>query len=346
MNTLVISLALWGERYRNRFLDWTIKSFLAKNNLPKCIKKVKIVFFIITTQDDKRVIESHPSIILLKNYAEIQYEEINFPTSDVSKYNVLSGCHDYLIDYARSINAWIMITNPDSFYADGSISALIERIISKQTCIMSTAISVNEVSFKKWVDSRFVSEDALSIEIASRDLVRGMLINLHETERTAFYNSLDFTVHPSQIHWRLNETSFFSRIAHRCPIVFKPKGDGFKLTSTYDDSYLKQAHIPISEISYITDSDEFLCAHIVGDDYQKAYTLGRAISMFEFAIWIKRTADFYHRKHLNKLYTFKSEEINPIQLKYKGLKSFIYVYLAKLLSLLPKSVLKTFARYF
>ncbi|MEI6572498.1 MAG: hypothetical protein WCO61_03025 [Alphaproteobacteria bacterium] len=344
MNNLVITLAVWGERYRNRFLNWTVKSLLSNNNIPRSFGVLECTLLIITTSIDREEIDRNRSIKELKKFIKIQYEEIKPEENAFSKYSLLSNCHDFAINFARIRNSWLMITNPDSFYSDGSILELVTRIQLNQTCVMSTAISVDELRFEKWLYENEFKLEKPSLSISSRDLIKAIINSFHTQEQKSFFDSTDFTVHPSQIHWRIDDTAFLSRIAHRCPILIKPSGSRFELRSTYDDSYLEQSGIPLDKIEYITDSDKFLCAHIVGDDYQETYSLGKPVSIIEFAKWLKRSSDVYHRHHLNKEYIFHCSNLTSKVVKRIKFKSHIFILISKIISLLPHKALKMLSK--
>lgn len=308
---LVVGLALWGDAYRERFLRWNARSLLAPGNIPALSKAVDVTLLVVTTPQDWQVVTANPVIEALRRSASVEFAEVPAFAEGADKYKRLSQCHDVALEFARSRDGWLFVTNPDSVYADGALFSAVKHIENRSECVMATAVSVDEKMFIEWYGDKFKEADGLAVSIPPRSLMEGILKTRHYEERARAWDCDDFNVHPSQVHWPVNSVGMVTRTAHMCPLIIKPRQTRFALESTYDDSYLRQAGVLPENLSYFLDSDEFLCAHMVGTDYQPIYTLHRPATIWDYGAWISRMADRYHRQHMRNALLFHAADIDP-----------------------------------
>src|SRR5207248_6642580 len=67
---------LWGERFRNYFLDLCLPTLLAPGNLPSLQTKQRSKFLICTRPEDWSALQTAPVFQLLSEHVEPVYVEI------------------------------------------------------------------------------------------------------------------------------------------------------------------------------------------------------------------------------------------------------------------------------
>jgi hypothetical protein len=119
-------LVVWGERYRRYFTDYCLPSLLAPNNIPSLVNRHDSRFAIATTLQDWAELEKHEVFKSLKTYIEpVLCELPPFGEAD-NKMRVMSSGHRMLSNYAFERRAFGVNVNPDSIYADMTVSNLQE----------------------------------------------------------------------------------------------------------------------------------------------------------------------------------------------------------------------------
>src|SRR5881227_3035589 len=69
-------IVLWGERFRNYFLDLCLPTLLSPGNLPALRTRARSKFLICTRPEDWAVLQNTPVFQLLQQYVEPVYIEI------------------------------------------------------------------------------------------------------------------------------------------------------------------------------------------------------------------------------------------------------------------------------
>src|SRR5436190_10561078 len=69
-------IVLWGERFRNYFLDLSLPTLLSPRNLPSLATRQRSKFLFCTRPDDWAALQAAPIFKLLERYVEPVYIEI------------------------------------------------------------------------------------------------------------------------------------------------------------------------------------------------------------------------------------------------------------------------------
>lgn len=307
---LVICVAFWGPLFRRRFVEWNLPTLLAPGNVPALAQALDVRLLIITSDEDRALVSQSPLLKRMADHVEVVIERVP-EVSGGDKYRVVTGSFEMALRIADAWDARLFITNPDSVYADGALSAFIEPICAGKQFILGTAISVDERSFERWMKSQhFPVGEGVPLLIPPRALVRGIADNLSREESCRVWGAPEMTVDSGQVHWMVADQGFVTYTAQLAPLVSRSKP--IVLESTYDVSMLRQNRVITRDCAFMSDSDAFCCAHIVGDEYQPTYTLHRPGTAWDIARWLRELGDRYHRRNMRRPIFYHSEAIDPL----------------------------------
>jgi hypothetical protein len=119
-------IVLWGERFRNYFLDLCLPTLLAAGNLPALTTQPRSNFLNCTRPDDWEAMTASPIFDVLQQYVDPVFIEIPPCPEGVS------GCVHMGIGYRRACQlayenkAYPFVHTPDSMFSNGMIKRLQE----------------------------------------------------------------------------------------------------------------------------------------------------------------------------------------------------------------------------
>ena len=119
-------LVLWGERFRNYFLDLCLPTLLSPRNLPSLATRPRSKFLFCTPPDDWAAISASPIFQLLARHVEPVYIEIPPCPPGVSGCVHMGIGHRRGCELAYEAKAYPFVLTPDSIFSDGTIARLQE----------------------------------------------------------------------------------------------------------------------------------------------------------------------------------------------------------------------------
>ena len=147
----------WGERYRDYFVDLSLPSLLAPNNLCLLHSVDGHRLLIATTREDWRAIERLPIMARVGEHATPIHIEVSDPPADTpnashTRYAVTiqhqHRCLKKLFEAAYPRRGYGVQLYPDVIYSDGMVASMIKRANAGQHVVIGVAM-------------RQVEEDAL-----------------------------------------------------------------------------------------------------------------------------------------------------------------------------------------
>jgi hypothetical protein len=153
MRPFDLMVPFWGERYRNCFVDLSLPSLLAPNNLALLRATDGHGLLIATTREDWRAIEHLPIMQRVRQHAAPHWIEIENPLAGASDPYAATIKHQHyclkkLFEAAYARRGYGVQLYPDVIYSDGMIASVIKRARAGQHVVIGVAM-------------RQVEEDAL-----------------------------------------------------------------------------------------------------------------------------------------------------------------------------------------
>lgn len=146
-NPFYFIIVLWGQRYRDYFLEFCLPTVLAPGNAPALDTARRSKFLICTRPDDWAAIKAAPIFRELESHLEPVFIEI--PECPPGR----SGCehmnlgHKLACDMAYRDKAFALILTPDCMLSDGSMARVQELARQGARLVLTAALRFGEEPF-------------------------------------------------------------------------------------------------------------------------------------------------------------------------------------------------------
>jgi hypothetical protein len=140
-------IVLWGERYRNYFLEYCLPSLLAPGNIPALDRARGSKFLVCTTPQDWSAIEAAPIVAALKTFIEVVFIEIPPCPPERSGCEHMNTGHKLACDMAFRAQALALILTPDCMISDGSMANVQALAESGARLVLTAALRFGEEPF-------------------------------------------------------------------------------------------------------------------------------------------------------------------------------------------------------
>lgn len=203
------NVVVWGERFRNHFLNWCLPTLLSPNNIPALLNKGN-KFLICTTPEDWEAMEQTAIFDLLKKYVEPVLMEIPLPPPGRSGCQHMGIGHKLATEMTYRDRAYGVMLTPDCMLSDGSLSAIQRHAVEGKQVVLVAALRFGEESLfanlaKMGIaehDSRF-GEQGRPLMITGRQLVAAGIRSFHSESLRYEWEAPYFTDFPVACWWRV-----------------------------------------------------------------------------------------------------------------------------------------------
>jgi hypothetical protein len=264
-------LVLWGERFRNYFLDLCLPTLLSPGNLPALATRPRGKFLICTRPEDWAAIKASPIFQILQRHVDPVYIEIPPCPSGVSGCVHMGIGHRRGCELAYEAKAYPFVLTPDSIFSDGTIARLQELALAGVQLALVPALRFAEEPLFDELRQTGISPLgraglAEPIAIGNRDLARMALASMHSETRTYEWDAPYFHRMPSAAWWRVpGEDGIVVHCLSWAPLLFDftavPEHDTSVFDDwTFDGDYIYKNLGNIKRIHLVLDSDEIFMA--------------------------------------------------------------------------------------
>jgi hypothetical protein len=205
-------VVLWGERFRNYFLEYCLPSLLAPGNIPALKTRQRSKMLIATRPEDWEAMKTTPIFKVMERYVDAVYLEI--PPCPPGK----SGCehmgmgHVLALQLAHRDRAYGILTVPDCLFSDGSIAQLQKHAQNGVELVMvGAALRLGEEPFLERLiamgairrESR--RDEGTPLSITGSQMVRAALTGMHSEAQRLEWDSHYLPRIPPGLWWRVPE---------------------------------------------------------------------------------------------------------------------------------------------
>jgi hypothetical protein len=265
-------IVLWGERFREYFLEYCLPSLLSPGNLPALSTRVPSKFLIATTKADWVALQSSPIFSVLQRY--VSPELIEIPPCPPTR----SGCEHMGIGHRRACEmafrdaAYATVLTPDCMLSDGSIKRLQQLAHAGFQLVVAAALRFGEEPFLGELRSLGLlsdqsrSERGLPLIITGRQMAHAAVNGLHNETIAYEWDAPGFLLVVPAAWWRvLGEDGILLHSLSWAPVLIDYGAIANHDTSTLDEwtldgDYLYNNLEKISRIHVVQDSDEIFLA--------------------------------------------------------------------------------------
>jgi hypothetical protein len=291
-------VVLWGERFRNYFLNYCLPSLMAPGNIPALATKTPSKFLIATRPEDWAAMEHAAIFRQMARYVEPHYIEI--PPCPPGK----SGCehmgtgHKLACELAYREQAYAAVLTPDCMLADGGLERLQELALAGSEIVITAALRFGEEPlFANLRATGVRAEPDLPgerdpLQIPCRELVNAAINAFHSHSASCEWGSSYFPQVTHCAWWRVpGEDGVLLHSLSWAPLLIDYRAFANHDTSAMEDwsidgDYLYKNVATADRIHVVQDSDElFLVSWApVSDRQVRRYPLLQHKLLGEF-VW-------------------------------------------------------------
>jgi len=248
---------VWSGTYTRLFLAYALPSELAPGNIPRLAARGDVRYRIFTTEEDAGAIRASRAYAALVAIGGVEVDVVTFTAPNVNKYQYVSLWHVRAANDAFERGAYAVFLCPDGAYANDSLGALAEYARQGWEAVMTLGLRTSEESATAELRRRN-SGNGESLAIEPRDAVTLALRNLHQIERSLFWDAPDTSTWPAHLYFRIDRNTFIAHCWHLHPIMVKPRAIVREQIGTIDGgSYLADLLSDPSKAKILTDTDKF-----------------------------------------------------------------------------------------
>jgi hypothetical protein len=265
-------IVLWGERYRNYFLEYCLPSLLSPGNIPELRTERPSKFLIVTTPEDWSAIAETPIFNKLKQHIEPVFVEIPPCPAGRSGCEHMSSGHKLACNMAYHDQALGLVLTPDSMLSDGTAARLQDLARAGTELVVVAALRFGEEPFFAHLSSMGViplqrrSDSAQPLVISGRQMAHAAVNAFHpETLSYEWEGPYLFPIIPAA-WWRVpNENGVVLHCLSWAPLLLDYSAVTHHDTSmldgwTIDGDYLFKNMGNSKRVHVVQDSDEMFIA--------------------------------------------------------------------------------------
>lgn len=303
---LQIINVVWGHKYIQTFLEYSLPAQFSKGNLAHLTTKPNYIIY--TNKEGKALIESSEIFKKLENSCHVIFRIISH-RPDTCPFDTLLKSHIDAIKQANEIKSPIVFLSPDSIVSAGTFTYCEKAIKEK---IRLIAICSARMSLEKY--SSIVRKKTKHKEVVTwspQELAVTTVQNLHYRGKCLVMENDEISAHPSQMYWKLDDNNLLARAYHLHPLLIWPRKHNVYPKISADGKHFLEKICPnFSEWRVVKDCSEFSLFEISSDQqFQDDFKQPR--DTFWFSQWLKLNVSKGHE------YFFKHKIIIGDGLKKK-----------------------------
>jgi hypothetical protein len=140
-------VVLWGQRFRDYFLDYCLPSLLSSGNIPSLSTSTPSKFVIATRPDDWAVIKATAVFQQLERYVVPLLIEMPVCVAGKNVYEHMGIGHKIALEMAHRAKAYTMVLTPDCMVSDDTVSRLQDLARKGIELVLAPALRFGEEPF-------------------------------------------------------------------------------------------------------------------------------------------------------------------------------------------------------
>ena len=266
-----IVVVVWGQEYRDYFLEYCLPSLLSPKNIPALDgqRPVKVLF--ATTAEDWTIMRGTTIFRELEKQAEPVYLELP-PKGDRPYWLHSIVGHQMCCDMAARDRAYRILVCPDSVFSDGAIKRFHDVAVEGAAVVLSLVTPLTrtdlflrtlaELGLKPQISAR---DTGTPIIFSSRQVVTLAMRAMHDSTRIQEWAASHFSRYASTPWWRVGGTEGAVMDGTFWDLFLVDYGvvphDGSTLNARgFDGDYIMRTIGNLENIYFVRDSDEL---HVV-----------------------------------------------------------------------------------
>ena len=266
-------IVLWGERFREYFLEYCVPSLLSPGNLPALSTETPSKFLIATRPEDWAAMKATPIFQVLSRYVSPLYIEIPSCPPGRSGYQHMGLGHRAACELAHRDKAYATVLTPDCMLSDGSVAQLQKLARSGTQLVVTAALRFGEEPFLGNLRELGVlptttsrGQDAAPIVVNGAQMAHAAVNGFHSETLAYEWDAPGILAISPAAWWRVpGEDGIVLHSLSWAPLLLDFGAIGAHDTSTFDQwtldgDYLFNNTKTIERVHVVQNSDELFLA--------------------------------------------------------------------------------------
>ena len=309
---IAVLTPVWGAQYISAFAEVGLPSLLASGNLGRICGQHDVDLVFITSTDGRDFFESLEITRKARETCSIRYVVIDDLISSANYGVTLT------LAFARSMASYgekqtstaFIFFNSDFAVSNGSLSTVVRLLQDGHRCIIAPSLRVNaEAVFPAL--SKFAADHSGTLPLASREMVRLALRNLHFTVigRTLTQDFVHCSQH-GQFYWAVDKDTLVGAHHLIFHIAIMPEKPLATVNSYHDYCFVPEM-IPSGHFTLIDDSDDFFMIEMQAQMQEKEMLFCGRADLKTMANELSRWATIEHRRFARVPVVFHAKDVPP-----------------------------------
>jgi len=310
-----ILLPVWGFRYVQPFLEYSLPTLLAPGNIPALAAALPTEFVILTSADDEDFIKVHPCFKRLADTCATNIQLIDHLITDGNYSTTITLAYTEALraSGAAMLDTCFFILVSDYVMADGSLANVLKRMMNGASAVLAGNFQVVREDAAKWLQEQ---PDREVFALPPRELIRWALNFLHPA---TLANTVDFSIthnsHTNRLFWFVGASTIIGRFYLIHPLCIRPEVTDFAIGSSFDYSFIPEL-CPSGNVETVEDSDEYLVVEMQPRDHEATLLQSGPIERRALAKSLNQWATLEHRANARCAVIFHAGDL-PAQLNSK-----------------------------
>jgi hypothetical protein len=200
---LYICLGVWGSHYLGIYSQYGLPSQLSPNNIPALSEDYELHYWMYISKRDIGAVKDYPSIKELENYATVHFQDLG-NEKNFYKY-VLSDVSNKAFDN----NAYLVVLEPHSIYADGSLKNLKYYVDDGIDSLGALGLNVDSREISRYLSSWHYG-GLKNLSFSVERLVKLGIEYMHPVDRASFWGDFSHPAKFSSLFITLGPNSFLA----------------------------------------------------------------------------------------------------------------------------------------
>jgi hypothetical protein len=268
----VFFVVLWGERFRNYFLEFCVPSLLSPGNFPALNTTPRSKILIATRPEDWTAIASTTIFRLLERYVDPVFIEIPPCPPGQSGYQHMGTGHRLACEMAYRDKAYAVLLTPDCMLSDGSVARLQELARAGTELVLTAALRFGEETFLGNLKTMGILPEesrggtGSPLVITGQQMAHAAINGLHSETLAYEWDAPGFLLVIPAAWWKVPaEDGIVLHCLSWAPMLLDYGAIGAHDTSTFDQwtfdgDYLYNNSKNLKQVHVVQDSDELFLA--------------------------------------------------------------------------------------
>jgi hypothetical protein len=265
-------VVLWGERFRDYFLEYCLASLLSPGNLPALNTTPRSKFLIATRPDDWAAMSASRIFGELKRYVDPVFIEIPPCPPDRTGCQHMGIGHSLACDMAHQAKAFATVLTPDCMLSDGSIAFLQQLARNGTELVLTAALRFGEEPFLGHLREAGLlnggnrADAGVPLIITGRQMVRAAVNGFHSQTLAYEWDAPGIVAISPAAWWRVpGEDGIVLHSLSWAPLLLDYAAVDDHDTSTFghwtlDGDYLFKNSAKMKKLYLVQDSDDLFLA--------------------------------------------------------------------------------------